>query len=762
MALIKAELPEWAEGLAAPHRFKAIYGGRGSGKALDADTPVPTPNGWTRMGDLRVGDEVYDEAGHPSRVTGVFPQGKRPAFAVRFSDGAELIADADHLWVTTDHPFRKASQRKGEREFIWNTWTWTPPVTTAEIARTLTYGKRGDLNHAIELNRPLRGDHVDLPVSPYALGLWLGDGTTSESRLTAHEDDLQWAGVMMNKHIPTVYLRASVEQRLALLRGLMDTDGYVDENGTCEFTNTKRDLAEGVLELVRTLGIRASIGEGRATQGGRDYRVCFTPHVQVFSLPRSVSPKPLYKGQSRRRMIRSVDDLGEDREMVCISVDSPHSLYLAGREMIPTHNSWSVSGMLILMGTQRPLRIACVREVQSSITESSKRALESWIKRLGLGNFYRVQKYTINGSNGTYFFFQGLSGATEESIKSWEDIDMVWFEEAQRMSMRSREILYPTIRKPGSELWFTFNPRYRSDPVYQDFVLGGIKDAFVQHVNYDMNPWFPDELEQERQRCLEMEPGRYSHIWLGDLDDAGEERHVLPFGLLEKCVGAHEKVGYKPSGRIHAGLDVADTGVDNNALVLRRGPLIQAVHTWSALTLGETARRAHGICSERGVSRLYYDASGIGGGVRSHLHEIGNKPYYADPVLFGGAVLGPKREYSYRVHNNDFFARRNAQLGWALRLRAQRTEQLLKGENIDPERCLFIDSGIPGLEMYLSEMTQPLWKENSSGKMEIDKMGRNEKSPDRYDATALAFAWDSRAGLRAHRGGAQTEEREAD
>ena len=586
MALIKAELPEWAEGLAEPHRFKAIYGGRGSGKALDAGTPIATPDGWTRLGDLRVGDEVFDESGHPVRVTGVFPQGKRPAFAVRFADDAELIADADHLWVTTTR----------EQLFVWD--ASAVPVTTALIARTI------DLNHTVE-------------------------------------------------------------------------------------------------------------------------------------------------GPSGKHMIKSVEPLGEDREMVCISVNSPHSLYLAGKEMIPTHNSWGVSGMLILMGTQRPLRIACVREVQSSITESSKQALDSWINRLGLGNFYRVQKFAINASNGTYIFFQGLSGATEESIKSWENIDIVWFEEAQRMSVRSREILYPTIRKPGSELWFTFNPRYRSDPVYQDFVLGGIKDAFVQHVNYNMNPWFPDELEQERLRCLEMEPGRYSHIWLGDLDDAGEERHVLPFGMLEKCVGAHEKVGYKPSGRIQAGLDVADTGVDNNALVLRRGPLIMSVDTWSALTLGETARRAHGICSERSVSRLYYDASGIGGGVRSHLHELGNKPYYADPVLFGGAVLGPKREYSYRVQNSDFFARRNAQLGWALRLRAQRTEQLLNGENIDPDRCLFIDPRIPGLEMYLNEMTQPLWRENNSGKLEIDKMGRSDKSPDRYDATALAFAWDSRAGLRA-------------
>jgi len=417
--------------------------------------------------------------------------------------------------------------------------------------------------------------------------------------------------------------------------------------------------------------------------------------------------------------------------------------------------SRSVALELLLRGLQQRLRILCVREVQKSIDESVKEVLDGWIDRLELGSFYRSQKTAIDGNNGTHFFFKGMSDTyrTAEQIKSLEEVDIVWFEEAQTMSSRSWELLRPTMRGEESELWLTFNPRYRSDPVYRDFVRRPLDDAIIIPVHYKDNPYFPDVLERERLQTLKSEPARYSHIWLGEPDDEGDVKLVLPFALAEQCVDAHIKAGISRSdleGRYDAGLDVADTGADKNALVMRIGPLIASAESWSSSRIGQTARRANTRCIESGVNRLYYDVGGPGGGVRSYLLEIEDRPYFADPVNFGGKVTGEEREYSHRVKNKDFFMRRNSQMAWNLRLRAQRTQRLLDGEAINPMSCLFISSNIPDLDEYLNQLAQPVWDENQTGKLVIDKMPEEGmRSPDLYDATALAFGWDSRNGLKA-------------
>jgi len=408
--------------------------------------------------------------------------------------------------------------------------------------------------------------------------------------------------------------------------------------------------------------------------------------------------------------------------------------------------TYQMAGALALLGYERAIRVCCAREFQSSIAESCKQAIDGWIHRLGLaGSHYRILRNEIIGKNGTRFFFRGMSTATEEAIRGWESVDICWVEEAQRMSARSREILYPTIRKPGSQIWMSFNPKHRYDPVYIDFIARQRDDAWVRRVNYDDNKFFPAELEAERLACLRDEPERYAHVWLGEPDDEGAERQVLPYAMLQKCVTNRKS----PGGRLHAGLDVADSGADKNALVIRRGPMIEEVMSWSAGTLGATARRVDGICRERGVDTLYYDSGGIGAGIRSYLSEIHARTYAAHGVNFGEAVAGGKMEFSRGQTNADFFARRNAQLGWALRLRAQASQQLKDdGGGVSLGQCLFIPEDMRNREAYMAQLSQPQWEEQMAGRVVIDKQPDDAPSPDMYDATALAFAHDSRYGLR--------------
>jgi phage terminase large subunit len=159
----------------------------------------------------------------------------------------------------------------------------------------------------------------------------------------------------------------------------------------------------------------------------------------------------------------------------------------------------------------------CVRENQKSLAQSVKRLLETKIEALGAGDYFEVQEAVIKSRRGDgRIIFQGMKTHTADSIKSLEGYDRAWVEEAQSLSQTSLDMLRPTIRKPGSELWFTWNPREKSDPV--DHLLRGDtppRDTVIVGVNYDQNPWFPDVLRDEMEYDRRRDPDKYNHVWLG-------------------------------------------------------------------------------------------------------------------------------------------------------------------------------------------------------------------------------------------------------
>jgi phage terminase large subunit len=162
-------------------------------------------------------------------------------------------------------------------------------------------------------------------------------------------------------------------------------------------------------------------------------------------------------------------------------------------------------------------RSVCVREVQKSLAQSVKRLLELKIEQMNAGAYFEVQEAVIKSKRGDgLIIFQGMQNHTADSIKSLEGYDRAWVEEAQSLSQRSLDLLRPTIRKPGSELWFTWNPSQATDPV--DALLRGEKpppDATVLEVNFDGNPWFPDVLRQEMEYDRSRDPDKYAHVWKG-------------------------------------------------------------------------------------------------------------------------------------------------------------------------------------------------------------------------------------------------------
>jgi phage terminase large subunit len=178
--------------------------------------------------------------------------------------------------------------------------------------------------------------------------------------------------------------------------------------------------------------------------------------------------------------------------------------------------SWSFSRALLESSVRARKRILCTREVQKSIRDSVYKLLVDQIEGLGLGPFFQVLQTEIRGPHKSEFLFAGLSSATAESIKSFEGVDIVWVEEAQAVSNRSWELLIPTIRKPGSEIWFSMNPDQETDPSYQRFILNPPPNAKVVKVNWDDNPWFPEELRREKDYLYRVDPEAAAHVWGGE------------------------------------------------------------------------------------------------------------------------------------------------------------------------------------------------------------------------------------------------------
>lgn len=178
--------------------------------------------------------------------------------------------------------------------------------------------------------------------------------------------------------------------------------------------------------------------------------------------------------------------------------------------------SHGVAQVLLDLGARKPLRILCAREIQKSMRDSVHRLLKDYIVKLGLESFYEVLDNEIRGSNGTLFLFSGLQSHTVDSIKSFEGVDIVWVEEAHGVSKKSWDVLTPTIRKEGSEIWLTLNPDMETDETYQRFIASKSPDTWVCEVNWRDNPWFPEVLNQERLKAKRtMLPDDYAHIWEG-------------------------------------------------------------------------------------------------------------------------------------------------------------------------------------------------------------------------------------------------------
>ena len=401
------QLRQLKAGLLRPELCNVLLlGDAGSGKCLDNNTPIPVADerGYVEISKLQVGDKIFDENGDITTVLGVYPQGLKHAYSVKFADGAEIICNDEHLWNVR----KRKAHHQGK---VFETKT---------LREMLDYGIVRDLvagnvkSFYIPMNKALKRKPKEYPLHPYALGVLIGDGNLSNAKqlMISSNDEFvvrkfadligavdvkklshayDWYFIRkdvdgnkiyiqqrelaekcgfenvfftksIDRRIPREYMYGSIEQRFDLLRGLMDTDGTVVANDrcNCSYSTNSKLLAEDVLELIRSLGMRASMNEQQRNDDAhknKEYQIHIcTPDINkfdIFSLP-----KHKMKILENRRIdkkyhkiyddiaITDVVDLETEMPMTCIYVDSPSHLFQAGKQHIVTHNTALVQGAM--------------------------------------------------------------------------------------------------------------------------------------------------------------------------------------------------------------------------------------------------------------------------------------------------------------------------------------------------------------------------------------------------------------------------------
>lgn len=350
------------------NRFVICKIPRQSGKALPLDENILTSKGFRKFGDLRVGDKVYGKDGKETIVTFITEtMYNHDCYNIEFDNGDIVKCDAEHLW-----------------EIMSSDWNKKKIIDTNELIRILPQKKKNGSGLYVEMNQSLEFDEKELPIDPYTLGVWLGDGTSRSAQITCHKDDmecyktnipyeignityskvnnnvvtlkvnglyplLRLTNLLQNKHIPDSYKMGSIEQRLELLRGLMDTDGHIGKKkGSLEFYQKNEDLIDDVVFILRSLGIKTR-KSFRTIDGSVYWKITFaTNRFSLFKLKRKKDRQENHKyfEKNNRLYIKAITK-SDSVPVRCITVDNDDHMFLIGKNLIPTHNTITTVAYLL-------------------------------------------------------------------------------------------------------------------------------------------------------------------------------------------------------------------------------------------------------------------------------------------------------------------------------------------------------------------------------------------------------------------------------
>ncbi len=374
--------------------------------------------------------------------------------------------------------------------------------------------------------------------------------------------------------------------------------------------------------------------------------------------------------------------------------------------------SYAFADSLLLLGRQKKLFIACLREIQDSIKDSVYKLLCDRISFYALDDYRILESKIENKVTGTRFIFKGLRDQDSQKIKSLEGVDIAWIEEAQTITRKSWEILEPTIRKDGSEIWISMNREEENDPLWVLLAAHPDERTLVVKVNYYDNPFCPKEIKLQAQKCKENNPDDYEHIWLGEPVRQGNTK-LISTACVRKAFELKMSSSASP---LVIGVDVARFGDDKTIFCFRRGRWCQRFEAFAKMSVVEVANQATFFIQKFKPRRLFIDIGGVGAGVYDILKDRG----LAEVVK--GVNFGEK------AHQFDRYANRRAEMWDAI--------NLWLNDVLTPE--------LPQDDELFGDLCSVNKKYDRRGRLMLEEKDEVKKrlgrSPDKADALALTFA----------------------
>lgn len=389
-----------------------------------------------------------------------------------------------------------------------------------------------------------------------------------------------------------------------------------------------------------------------------------------------------------------------------------YKLYYGGRA---GGKSYGFADALLVLGRQGKILVACVREVQNSIKDSVYKLLKDRAEYWGFDDYRFYEDRIENIETGSRFIFKGLQDNNAQNIKSLEGVDICWIEEGQSISKKSWEILDPTIRKPGAQIWISMNRELENDPIWVALAKNPHDDTFIQKVNYTDNIYCPPEMKKIAERVKEEDYEQWLHVWAGEPVQEGDTK-LIGYKEIYKALETHVENSVSVDLPLIIGVDVARFGDDKTAVARRIGRRAFRIRTCSKMNLVETANMIVNIIHEEKPARVNIDVGGVGAGVVDILLDRGYGSIVR-PVNFGEAAQESER-----------YCNRRAEM-WG-RLKEWLTSEL--------------PVSLVDCEGLSEDLTAPNKKYDSLGRLLLEKKEEIKKrlgrSTDVGDALALTFA----------------------
>ena len=426
--------------------------------------------------------------------------------------------------------------------------------------------------------------------------------------------------------------------------------------------------------------------------------------------------------------------------------------------------SEGVSGIMSAKVKDRGRKVGAFREFQNSIEDSVHSIISKKITESCLPGF-TIGETKITHENGGAVKYRGLA-RNAEGIKSMDDFDDFWIEEAATISEKSLETLEPTIRNKDAEIWYTLNKGSSADPISQEHIVpyerellrnGFYEDdhVLVIEINYMDNPWFPERLETQRKKNkLGWSTAKYDHVWGGDYSDE-VENSIIPVDWFNAAIDADKKLGFKPLGSIVVTHDPSDLGDDPKGLCLRHGSVVLDIQEKVDGDVNDGADWATDYAIEKRADLFRWDCDGLGVTLRRQIAKS-LKGKRIDFDMFKGSEGVDDPEDFYEADENEFdedraktnkqtFRNKRAQYYWALRDRFFNTFRAVsKGEYVDPETMISISSEINCIDQLRAEVCRIPKKQTGNGLIQI--MSKEEmlkkhkiKSPNLADSLMMSM-----------------------